>query len=121
MKRLWTALRSLLPLLPASTRWYLVGYAVAASFLAVVDVAALSLLALTLAPMLQGNPVSLPLLGEVPSSGYVWVLTGIGVLILLKGLLTLLLNWTVSRRLASYELLIGDRLFNAYILSLIHI
>jgi ATP-binding cassette, subfamily B, bacterial PglK len=115
VKRLWTALRSLLPLLPAGTRWYLLGYSVAASLLAVLDVAALALLALPLAPMLQGNPVSLPVVGEIPSSGYIWVLAGICGLILLKGLLSLLLNWTVSRRLAAYELIIGDRLFGAYI------
>ena len=62
MLRLWRALRQLLPLLPPSTRWFLLGYAVLSALLAVVDILALSLLALTLAPMVQGRAVQLPLL-----------------------------------------------------------
>lgn len=115
MIRLVRALRQLLPLLPPSTRWFLVGYAMISSLLAVVDIVALSLLALTLAPMVQGEPVSFPLLGEVPPDRYAWLLGGITLLVVLKGLATLVLQWAVSRRLGAYDLVIGDRLFGAYI------
>ncbi|MGO0576767.1 ABC transporter ATP-binding protein [Ornithinimicrobium panacihumi] len=115
MTRLFRALRQLLPLLPASTRWFLIGYAVISSVLAVVDILALSLLALTLAPMIQNRPVSLPVVGEVPPEGYAWLLGGICLLVVLKGLATVALQWAVSQRLAAYDLVIGDRLFGAYI------
>lgn len=115
MTRLFRALRQILPLLPPTTRWYLVGYAVLSSILAVVEVGALALLALTLAPMVQGNPVDLPLIGQVEPDGYPWLLGGICALVILKGVLALLLQWAVTRRLAAYELVIGDRLFAAYI------
>ena len=115
MSRLWRALRQLLPLLPPSTRWFLVGYAVLSALLAVVDILALSLLALTLAPMVQGRAVQLPVLGEVPPERYAWLLGAITLLVVLKGLATLVLQWAVSRRLGAYDLVIGDRLFGAYI------
>lgn len=115
MSRLLRALRQLLPLLPPSTRWFLVGYAVLSSLLAVVDIVALSLLALTLAPMVQDRPVTIPLIGEVPPERYPWLLGGITLLVVLKGLATLVLQWVVSRRLGAYDLVIGDRLFGAYI------
>ncbi len=115
MTRLLRALRALMPLLPSQTRWYLIGYAVLSSVLAVIEILALALLALTLAPMVQGNPVSLPLVGSVPPDRYAWLLGGICALVLVKGLLALALQWGVTRRLAAYELIIGDRLFGAYI------
>ena len=115
MSRLWRALRQLLPLLPASTRWFLLGYAVLSSLLAVVDILALSLLALTLAPMVQERPVQLPVVGEVPSERYLWLLGAITLLVVLKGVATLVLQWVVAKRLGAYDLVIGDRLFGAYI------
>ncbi|MFK5634180.1 MULTISPECIES: ABC transporter ATP-binding protein [unclassified Ornithinimicrobium] len=115
MSRLWRALRRLLPLLPPSTRAFLGGYAVLASLLAVVDILALSLLALTLAPMIQDRPVSLPLIGEVEPERYAWLLGGICLLVVVKGLAALVLQWVVASRLAAYDLVIGDRLFGAYI------
>ena len=115
MIRLLRALRQLLPLLPPSTRWFLVGFAVVSSLLAVVDILALALLALTLAPMIQGNPVTIPLIGEVPPERYAWLLGGITLLVVAKGLATLVLQWVVARRLATYDLVIGDRLFGAYL------
>ncbi|WP_228255206.1 hypothetical protein [Ornithinimicrobium avium] len=115
MLRLWRALRELLPLLPASTRWFLLGYAALSALLSVVDIVALSLLALTLAPMVQGQAVELPVLGEVAPASYGWLLGTITLLVVLKGLATLALQWAVSRRLGAYDLVIGDRLFGAYI------
>ncbi|WP_151523546.1 ABC transporter ATP-binding protein [Serinicoccus kebangsaanensis] len=115
MIRLLRALRRLLPLLPPSTRWFLLGFTAASSVLAVVDILALSLLALTLAPMIQGNPVQLPVLGAVPPERYAWLLGTICALVVVKGLATMALQWAVAKRLAAYDLVIGDRLFGAYI------
>lgn len=115
MIRLMRALRRLLPLLPPSTRWFLIGYAVATSILAVIDILALSLLAFTLAPMIQGNPVQLPVIGAVEPERYAWLLGSICALVVAKGLATVALQWAVATRLAAYDLVIGDRLFGAYI------
>ncbi|MDO5740073.1 MAG: ABC transporter ATP-binding protein [Ornithinimicrobium sp.] len=115
MIRLLRALRQLLPLLPPSTRWFLIGFAVVSSLLAIIDIAALAMLALTLAPMIQGQPVNLPVFGTVPSERYAWLLSGICLLVIAKGLATLILQWVVAKRLTTYDLVIGDRLFGAYI------
>lgn len=115
MKALWTALRELLPLLPSNATRLLVAYSVSSSILSFLDVAALGLLAMTLSPMVQGDPVDLPLIGPVGESRYVWIILAVCGLIGLKGVLQLGLQWLVTRRLADYELIIGDRLFDAYI------
>lgn len=108
-------LARLLPLLPAGARRFLVWYVFLSSALALLDVAALGLLALTMAPMVQGNPVELPLIGEVPASGYIWILLVVSALIIAKSAAAIVLQWVVTRRFARYELEIGDRLFAAYI------
>ncbi|MCM3661067.1 ABC transporter ATP-binding protein/permease [Georgenia satyanarayanai] len=115
MKRLWAALKELLPLLPPSSRRFLVTFAVATSSLALLDIAALGLLALTMTPLVQGRPLSLPVIGEVPTEYTVWILVVVCALIVLKSVLSITLQWFATRRFAAYELLIGDRLFAAYI------
>jgi len=115
MRLIWRTLRGLLPLLPGRARQFLTGYVVASASLALLDIAALGLLALSLAPMVQGDPVELPLVGEVAPSGYVGILVVVSALIIVKGLVAIGVQWVVTRRFASYELEIGDRLFAAYI------
>lgn len=115
MKLIWRTLRDLLPLLPGRARQFLTGYVVTSSSLALLDVAALGLLAIALAPMVQGDPVALPLVGEVAPSGYVGIIVVVSLLIILKGVIAVGVQWVVTRRFARYELEIGDRLFDAYI------
>ncbi|NLF06111.1 MAG: ATP-binding cassette domain-containing protein [Actinomycetales bacterium] len=115
MKLIWRTLRGLLPLLPGKARQFLAGYVVASASLALLDIAALGLLALSLAPMVQGEPVELPLVGRVEPSGYVGILVVVSALIIVKGLVAIGVQWVVTRRFARYELEIGDRLFAAYI------
>lgn len=115
MKALLTTLRRLVPLLPAGARRFLTGYMVATSALALLDIAALGLLALTLTPMVQGDPLTLPLVGTLDDGAHVWVLLIVCGLIVLKGVLALVLQWVATRRFAAYELAIGDRLFAAYV------
>ncbi|MFC4556069.1 ABC transporter ATP-binding protein [Georgenia faecalis] len=115
MTRIIATLRQLLPLLPASARRFLVGYAVGSSALALLDIAALGLLALAATPMIQGDPVNLPLVGEIGPSGYIWLIAAVCVLIAVKSMGLLALQWVLTRRMAHYELVVGDRLFQAYI------
>ncbi|GHD42577.1 ABC transporter ATP-binding protein [Mycetocola manganoxydans] len=115
MKLLWQTLKKLLPLLPPRARNFLWTYVVLSSALALLDVAAIGLLALSMAAMVQSEPVNLPLVGAVDQSGYVWILVAVSTLIILKSGLSVLLQWRATRRFAKYELEIGDRLFGAYI------
>ncbi|MBG6239546.1 ABC-type multidrug transport system fused ATPase/permease subunit [Mycetocola sp. CAN_C7] len=115
MKLLWQTLKQLLPLLPPRARNFLWVYVILSSALALLDVAAIGLLALSMAAMVQSDPVSLPLVGTIDQSGYVWILVAVSGLIILKSGLSVLLQWRATRRFAKYELEIGDRLFGAYI------
>ena len=114
MKVIWRTWARLLPLLPGRARRFLVWYMVASACLSLLDVAALGLLALALTPMLTGSggSASLPLLGEVGNVAVIGVVSG---LIVVKGVLAVTLQWVATRRFATYELEIGDRLFDAYI------
>ena len=115
MKALWNALKELLGLLPRDARTFLVQYSISSSALALLDVIALGLLAMVLAPMASGTAVSLPLIGTVGSDMVVWVLVAACGLLIVKSVIALLQQWYVTRRMAQFELVIGDRLFNAYI------
>lgn len=117
MKLIWRTLQDVLPLLPARARRFLGFYVVATSALALLDIAALGLLAITLAAMVDtdGSGIPLPLVGEIQRDSVVWVLAAISLLIVLKGVVAVALQWVATRRFAVYELEIGDQLFDAYI------
>lgn len=115
MKALWEALRSLLPLLPADARRFLVRYSVTASFISLLDTVALGMMALILSAIAAGRTVALPVMGEVPEGALVWLLAAVCLLMIGKSLLSLLQQWYVTRKMAEYELVIGDQLFQAYI------
>lgn len=117
MKLIWRTLQDVLPLLPAKARRFLGFYVVATSALALLDIAALGLLAITLAAMVDtdGSGIPLPLVGDIQRDSVVWVLAAISLLIVLKGVVAVALQWVATRRFAVYELEIGDQLFDAYI------
>lgn len=115
MKLIWRTLKDLAPLLPDRAQRFLWSYMVASSALALLDVAALALLGVSLTAMVQNNPVTLPLVGTVGSDGYVWILLVVSLLIILKSALAMMLQWIATRRFATFELEIGNRLFAAYI------
>ncbi|MDO9590300.1 MAG: ABC transporter ATP-binding protein, partial [Microcella sp.] len=108
-------LRQLLPLLPERTQRFIWFYTVCTSTLALVDVAAIALLAIALGSMVAGADIQLPLIGAIPPESYVWFLLTISLLVIAKAILSLLLQWYATRRFALFELEIGDRLFDAYI------
>lgn len=115
MKANLQTFRRLLPLLPAKARPFLWTYVVFSSALAGLDIAALMLLAVSLTGMVNNQPITLPIIGTIEPSGFVWVLLVVCGLIILKSVIALTLQWVATRRFASYELEIGDRLFAAYI------
>lgn len=115
MKLNWQTVKRLLPLLPARARHFLWTYVIISSLLAGLDVAALMLLAVALTGMVQGEPVTIPIVGMIGQDGYPWILLIVCSLIIVKSVLALALQWVATRRFAAYELEIGDRLFDAYI------
>ena len=115
MRGLWDALRELLELLPNDARNFLIRYSVSSSALAMLEIVALGLLAMVLGPLASGSPITLPLVGEIPTSQVVWVLVAACLIMIVKSMIALAQQWYVTRRMAQFELAIGDRLFNAYI------
>lgn len=115
MRGLWDALRELLELLPRDARSFLIRYSASSSALAMLEIVALGLLAMVLGPLASQRPVTLPLLGEIPPAQVVWVLVAACMIMILKSMIALAQQWYVTRRMAQFELTIGDRLFNAYI------
>jgi len=65
-------------------------------------------------PALTGTPIRLPLVGVVPVEATLWLIVLACGLIMIKGASTVAMQWWATRRLAVYELEIGDRLFGAY-------
>ncbi|MBA4246766.1 MAG: ABC transporter ATP-binding protein [Microbacterium sp.] len=115
MRTLISTLRRLLAVMPASASRFLALYATQLGLLSILDAAALGLLALIITPLIAGTPARLPLIGEVDSVGLLIALGVVCALIIVKGALTLLLVWIAARRMARYELLIGNQLLDAYL------
>lgn len=117
MKNVIQTLRTLLPLLPKGARRFLVIFIIATCALAILDIAALMLLALAFSALALGQDgkITLPIVGTVDSGQTVWVLVVVCVLIAAKSVLSVWLQWVATRRFASYELEIGDSLFDVYI------
>lgn len=87
------------------------------SALTILDVVAMGLLAIVIAPALNGTPIKLPLIGTLDSSASPGLILLACFLILLKSALSVLLHWFATKRFARYELEIGERLFRAYVHS----
>lgn len=115
MKGLRRALREVLPLLPTGARRYLAFYAIASAGLMLLDTVAVGLIALLLTPTLSHASAHLPLIGTVPVSQYPAWLLGAAVLMVVRTMASLLLQYDATRSFARYELSIGAHLFGAYI------
>jgi ATP-binding cassette, subfamily B, bacterial PglK len=115
MKQLRQALVQLLPLLPAAARRYLWFFALVSAALTLLDTAALGILALMMTPLITGSSVRLPVLGEVGADAIVWWLLGAALLMIVKSLVSIWLQYRATRRFARFELDIGAQLFHAYI------
>jgi len=117
MKVVFATLRRLLPWLPADARGYLWRYVIISCLLAVLDIGAIMLLAVSLAPMISGTEIHLPIIGTVGPDLFVWVLGAVAILILARSALALAQQWFATRRFANFELEIGRQLFDAYLKS----
>lgn len=107
--------RRLVPLLPERARRFIAVYIASTTALAIIDVVALALLAIALGSMVVGRDIELPIVGAIAPENYVWFLLVISVVVIIKAVLNLVVQWWATRRFASFELEIGNRLFGAYI------
>lgn len=115
MKQALSQMRLVMPFLPPGARKYIWTYITVSCLLSLLDVAALMLLAVSLAAMLSGISVTIPVIGVVQPENYVWLLLAVSILILLKSVLSVLQQWLATRRFAEFELVLGVRLFDAYL------
>ncbi len=111
MKLLLSTVRQLLAVLPPGSRRFILIFAVMQSSLAVLDVMALGLLAVVLAPMISGSGITLPILGALSEPGdFVPVLIAVGLLIISKSVFAIALQYWATRRFARFEQVLGARL-----------
>jgi len=94
-----------------------VRYMIVSSALTILDVLAMGLLAIVIAPALNGTDIKVPIFGTLDSSASPGLILAACFLILLKSALSVLLHWFATKRFARYELEIGERLFRAYVHS----
>ncbi|WP_439591556.1 ABC transporter ATP-binding protein [Microbacterium sp.] len=114
MKQNWALYRRVLAILPADARRFLVLYATLQGLLAIMDGAALALLAVVLSPLIGGTAVELPVFGTVSGTNALGPLIVVCALIVLKSVLALVLQWFATRRFATYELELGSRVFSGF-------
>jgi len=117
MTSIWRLYRDVVGILPGRAQRFLVWYAIALAALSFLDGIALALLALAIAPLAAGDPLALPVIGELDTTGIIVLIATISFLIVLKSVAAVLLLWRTTRTFAHYELELGSRLFEAYIRS----
>ncbi|TYC97434.1 ABC transporter ATP-binding protein [Arthrobacter echini] len=105
----------LLDVLPRSARKFLIGYAALSSSLALIDIVALGLLAVTMSSIIADRPVEFGPVVIETVSGYAAVLAIFCALVILKSALNVLLLRVATTRFAAHEVSIGDRLLAAYL------
>lgn len=115
MKANWALYKEVLSVLPPSAGRFLAVYATIMGLLALMDGLALGLLAVVIAPLVSGTPVVLPVFGRLEGAQILIPLALVCVLIVLKGVFALTLQWFATRRFARYELELGVRVFDGYI------
>lgn len=115
MKELYSLFREVLATFPPDGRRFVLGYAWLLASLSLLDVAALGLLAALIGPVAAGQPVTLPVVGELTTAGLILAIVVMCALMILKGVLAIFITRWGVRRVAHYEVAIGDRLFRAYI------
>ncbi|MDO5663101.1 MAG: ABC transporter ATP-binding protein [Brachybacterium sp.] len=114
MKALLDVVRRLIAVLPRGSSRFIVVFASVLAALALLDVAAIGLLALMLAPMISGESLSLPVIGEVADSGFVWMLLVVCLLIVAKDVLAVIIQRLSTYRFARFEQALGAQLLDSF-------
>jgi ABC-type multidrug transport system fused ATPase/permease subunit len=115
LRQLISLFRDVLAVFPPGGRRFVLAYGWLLASLAILDVAALGLLAALIGPIAAGQAASLPVVGELSTAGLVWAILGVCALMILKSIFAVAITLWGVRRIARYEVAVGDRLFRAYI------
>lgn len=114
MRSLYVTLRQVLRILPGKAERFYLRFITFSSALALLDIISMTIIALVMTPAITGVPITLPVIGTVPLTATAWFIVIACGLIIIKGASTVAMQWWATRRMAVYELEIGDRLFGAY-------
>ncbi len=114
MRSIWRTLIDLFDVMPKGAKPFYIWYSIATGALALLDTAALALIVLVMTPLVTGQPIVLPVIGEIPAEYTVYIVIIVCGLFILKGVLAIGMHWIATRRFARYELEIGDRLFRSF-------
>lgn len=115
MSLLLRTVRSLLQVLPAGSKRFILTFAGLFAALSLLDVAAVGLLALVLTPLITGATFTVPLVGIVIGPSQVRImLVAVCVLIVGKDLLAILIQRASTRRFASFEQDLGAQLLDSF-------
>ena len=115
MKQVLSLYREVLAVLPPGGRRFVWTYSWLLASLAIFDAAALGLLAIVLGPVAIGSPVVLPFLGELDTTGVIWVILVICAILIAKSVFAVYVTWWATRRIPRYEVAIGNQLLRAYL------
>lgn len=117
MKQIFSLYRDVVGVLSSGGRRFLDIYSWALASLSVLDAAALALLAVVMGAVSTGQTVALPLVGELDAYGVLWAIVFICALMITRSLLAILVTWWATRRIARYEVDLGDRLLTAFLMA----
>lgn len=115
MRELFSLFRGVLAIFPPAGRRFVLLNAWLLASLAILDVAALGLFAALIGPIAAGQAVSLPVIGPLSSAGLLVAVACVCLLMVLKGVFAVIITWWGLKRIAKYEVEIGDRLFRGYV------
>lgn len=114
MRVVWKTLLELFEVLPRGAKPFYIWYSISTALLAFLDTAALTLVLLTVTPMLTGKDIVIPVLGTFKGGQVGIIAVLVCALFILKGAFALGLHYFATRTFARYELEVGDRLFTRY-------
>lgn len=114
MLHLYELYRKVLDVLPGNAKRFLTWYSIALGVLAILDAAALGILAIVISPLISQTTITLPIVGEVGGAGLIGAIALVCALIVLKGVGAVVLLRVATRRFAKYELELGTMLFESF-------
>ncbi len=117
MKQVLSLYRQVVGVLSQGGRRFINIYSGLLASLSVLDAAALALLAIVIGPVASGGTVTLPFIGKLDSFGVLWAIAAICALMIIRSLLAILVTYWATRRIARYEIALGDRLLTAFLMA----
>lgn len=106
--------RALLDAFPRESKRFVIVIASTLAALSLFDIAALALLSLLLVPAITGNPLTLPVVGEIGQNQFQWLLLVVCLLIVGKDIAAVIIQRYSTRRFALFEQHLGAQLLDSF-------